>query len=96
MPVYRYDNGIADLTHTNMCYRCDWCDQGYNRIIHLNQVGVEYFMCDRCRSYYKLTWSQLDRLKYIERRKQWVSIVGLWVPWPWHGDDEPWPWGEPD
>ena len=66
MPVYRYDNGIADLTHTNMCYRCDWCDQGYNRIIHLNQVGVEYFMCDRCRSYYKLTWSQLDRLKYIE------------------------------
>ena len=30
--------GFKDLTHTNMCYRCDYCDQGYNQIYWLKQI----------------------------------------------------------
>ena len=86
MPVLRYDNGFADLEHTNMCYRCDWCDQGYNRIIWLTQLAIEYFMCDNCRERYDVTYEQCRRLRYIESRREWTSIVGLWVPWPWHWD----------
>jgi hypothetical protein len=89
MPVMRYDSGFADLKHTNMCYRCDWCDQGYNRIIYLAQVGLDYFMCDRCREYYKVSYSDAKRLQFVTSKREWISAVGLWVPDPfWRKDDD--------
>ena len=63
--------GIADLTHTNMCYRCDWCDQGYNQIYWLEQIAMEYFICDRCQKYYRLTAKDLIELKYVQNRQEW-------------------------
>ena len=47
--------GFAELTNTNMCYRCDYCDQGYNQIYWLEQIAMEYFICDNCQNYYRLT-----------------------------------------
>ena len=82
MPVLRYDSGKADLEHTNMCYRCDYCDQGYNRIIYLEQVGMEYYMCDNCRDYYKVSYSDARKLQFVETREDWVDAIGIWVPMP--------------
>ena len=89
MTVLRYDNGFADLAHTNTCYRCDWCDQGYNRIIWLQQVGLEYYICDNCREYYKVSIGDCIKLRYVESRRDWISAVGLWVPHPfWKQNNE--------
>ena len=63
--------GIKDLTHTNMCYRCDYCDQGYNQIYWLQQIAMEYYICDRCQSYYRLTHKDLLELQYVETRQEW-------------------------
>jgi len=82
MPVHRYDNGIADLEFTNIKWHCDWCDQGYNRIIWLQQVGLEYYMCDNCREYYKVSIGDCIKLRYVESKQDWISVVGLYVPDP--------------
>ena len=63
--------GFADLTHTNMCYRCDYCDQGYQNIYWLTQIALNYFICDNCKKYYKLTREVVDSLKYVETREEW-------------------------
>ena len=63
--------GFKDLTHTNMCYRCDYCDQGYNQIYWLRQLAIEYFICDNCKEYYKLTVEDLVELKYVQNRQEW-------------------------
>ena len=70
--------GFKDLTHTNMCYRCDYCDQGFNQIYSLNQLAIEYFICDRCVKYYKLTTKSLIELRYVENRQEWDDAG--WVP----------------
>ena len=76
--------GFKDLTHTNMCYRCDYCDQGYNQIYWLSQIALEYFICDRCQKYYKLTVKDLIELKYVETRQEWqdADCWPRWLPYP--------------
>ena len=64
-------NGFKDLTHTNMSYRCDYCDQGYNQIYWLQQIAMEYFICDNCQRYYRLTTQDLIELKYVQTRQEW-------------------------
>ena len=63
--------GFKDLTHTNMCYRCSYCDQPYQNIYWLRQIAIEYFICDRCISYYKLTVKDLFELQYVQNREEW-------------------------
>jgi len=63
--------GFKDLTDTNMCYRCAYCDQGFNQIYSLNQLAIEYFICDRCVKYYKLTIKDLIELRYVRDRQEW-------------------------
>ena len=70
--------GFADLTHTNMCYRCDYCDQQFNQIYSLNQLAIEYYICDRCLKYYKLMGSDLKKLRYVENRQEWNNAG--WFP----------------
>ena len=70
--------GFKDLTDTNMCYRCDYCDQGFNQIFAVNQLALEYFICDRCVKYYKLTIQGLIELKYVENRQEWIDAI--WFP----------------
>ena len=69
--IEKYDNGYADLTHTNMHYPCDYCDQGYNRIIHLAQICLNYFICHKCIEYYKLPMRVVRSLQYVETREEW-------------------------
>ena len=64
-------NGFKDLTHTNMCYRCDYCDQPYQNIYWLHQIAIEYYICDNCKEYYKLTLEGLRELRYVENRTEW-------------------------
>jgi hypothetical protein len=70
--------GFKDLTHTNMTYRCDYCDQGYNQIFWLQQIALDYFICDNCKEYYKLTTQCLIELKYVENRQEWQDTG--WFP----------------
>ena len=63
--------GFKDLTHTNMCYRCDYCDQPYQNIYWLHQIAIEYYICDNCKEYYKLTLEGLRELRYVENRTEW-------------------------
>ena len=63
--------GFKDLTHTNMCYRCDYCDQPYQNIYWLPQIAIEYYICDTCKEYYKLTLEGLRELRYVENRTEW-------------------------
>ena len=63
--------GFKDLTHTNMCYRCDYCDQGYNQISVLQQIALKYFICNNCQRYYRLTTHDLIELKYVQTRQEW-------------------------
>jgi hypothetical protein len=64
-------NGFKDLTHTNMCYRCDYCDQPYQNIYWLRQIAMQYYICDNCKEYYRLTANDLLELQYVETREQW-------------------------
>ena len=70
--------GFKDLKHTNMCYRCDYCDQGFNQIFSVNQLALEYYICDRCVKYYKLTIKCLRELRYVENRQAWQDVS--WFP----------------
>ena len=70
--------GFTDLTHTNMTYRCDYCHQGYNQIFWLHQIALDYFICDNCKEYYKLTLEGLQELKYVENRTEWQDAG--WFP----------------
>ena len=70
--------GFKDLTHTNMCYRCDWCDQGYNQIYWLQQIAMEYFICDNCQRYYRLTTQDMIELQYVQNRQEWKDAS--WFP----------------
>ena len=70
--------GFKDLTDTNMCYRCDYCDQQFNQIYLLNQLAIEYYICDRCLKYYKLMGRDLKKLRYVENRQEWYDVG--WVP----------------
>jgi len=70
--------GFKDLTHTNMCYRCDYCDQGFNQIHLLNQLAIEYYICDGCLKYYKLMGSDIKKLRYVENRQEWTAAG--WFP----------------
>jgi len=75
--------GFKDLTHTNMTYRCDYCDQGYNQIYHLNQLAIEYFICHKCIGYYKITREDIRNLKYVEDRIEWRKTgVSSFFPTP--------------
>ena len=71
-------NGFKDLTHTNMCYRCDYCDQPYQNIYWLHQLAIEYFICDNCKEYYKLMKRNVEELRYVENRQEW-NAAG-WFP----------------
>ena len=73
--------GFKDLTHTNMCYRCDYCDQQFNQIYSLNQLALEYYICDRCVKYYKLTIRDLIELRYVRDRQEWQEAAA----WPGEG-----------
>ena len=73
--------GFKDLTDTNMCYRCSYCDQGFNQIYSLNQLAIEYFICDRCVKYYKLTIKDLIELRYVRDRQEWRDADS----WPGKG-----------
>ena len=64
-------NGFKDLTHTNMYYRCDYCDQGYTQIYWLHQIAMEYFICDNCQRYNRLTTQDLIELQYVQTRQEW-------------------------
>ena len=77
-PLGKNYKGFKDLTHTNMCYRCDYCDQQFNQIHLLNQLALEYYICDRCVKYYKLTTKSLRELRYIENRQEWQDAS--WFP----------------
>ena len=70
--------GFKDLTHTNMTYRCDYCDQGYNQISVLQQIALKYFICNNCQRYYRLTTQDLIELKYVENRQEWEDAG--WFP----------------
>ena len=71
LPKGKYHHGFLDLTHTNMCYRCDYCGVGYNQIYWLHQIAMEHFICDRCQKYYCLSSNDLLELQYVETRKEW-------------------------
>ena len=73
--------GFKDLTHTNMCYRCDWCDQGYNKIFMLCKIACQYFICDRCQKYYRLTVKDMLELQYVQNRQEWKDADC----WPGNG-----------
>ena len=77
-PLGKNHKGFKDLTHTNMTYRCDYCDQGYNQIFWLQQIAMEYFICDNCKEYYKLTLEGLQELKCVENRTEWQDAG--WFP----------------
>ena len=76
--------GFKDLTHTNMCYRCDYCDQPYQNIYWLRQLAIEYFICDNCIEYYKLTTRDLIELKYVQNRQEWkdANCSPRFFPYP--------------
>ena len=76
--------GFKDLTHTNMCYRCDYCDQGYNQIYWLQQIAIEYFICDNCQRYYRLTAKDMIELQYVENRQEWkdANSSARFFPYP--------------
>jgi hypothetical protein len=63
--------GFKDLTDTNMCYRCDYCDQPYQNIYWLYQIACQYYICDNCKEYYRLTAHDLLELQYVENRTEW-------------------------
>ena len=63
--------GFKDLTDTNMCYRCSYCDQGYQNIYWLQQIAIEYFICDNCQRYYMLTAKDMVELQYVQNRQEW-------------------------
>ena len=63
--------GIKDLTHTNMCYRCSYCDQGYQNIYWLQQIAIEYLICDNCQRSYRLTVKDMVELQYVQNRQEW-------------------------
>ncbi len=67
----KYHNGFLDLTHTNMCYRCDYCGVGYNQIYWLQQIAMEHFICDNCQTRYELTTKDKIELQYVETRQEW-------------------------
>ena len=77
-------NGFKDLTHTNMCYRCDYCDQPYQNIYWLRQLAIEYFICDNCKEYYKLTVEDLFKLQYVQNRQEWkdANSSARFFPYP--------------
>ncbi len=87
-----YWRGFMDLTNTNMCYRCDYCDQPFNQIYHLTQIAVEYFICRKCIQYYKLTTEVVSSLKYVETRKEWDDAEWckskIFFPYPIGFDEE--------
>ena len=66
-----YFQGFLDLTHTNKCYRCDYCGVGYNQIYWLHQIAMEHFICDNCQTRYTLTRKDLRELRYVETREEW-------------------------
>ena len=74
--------GFKDLTDTNMCYRCDYCDQGYNQIFMLAQIGLQFFICHKCQDYYKLSWNDQLELKYVETREEWRELAPNFFPTP--------------
>ena len=82
--------GIRDLTNTNMCYRCDWCTTGFNQIFWLRQIAIEYYICDKCIDYYKITNENIWRLKYVENMTEWRETrVSMFFPYPiGFGDDD--------
>ena len=82
-PLGKNHNGFKDLTHTNMCYRCDYCDQGYNNIYWLAQIGLQFFICHKCQDYYKLSWEDQLKLRYVETMEEWRETdVSIWFPTP--------------
>ena len=80
-PLGKNYKGFKDLTHTNMCYRCDYCDQPYQNIYWLQQIAIEYFICDRCQKYYRLTTKDMLELQYVENRQEWQDADC----WPTNG-----------
>ena len=77
-PLGKNYRGFKDLTDTNMCYRCDYCDQPYQNIYWLRQLAIEYFICNNCQRYYRLTTQDLIELKYVENRQEWEDAG--WFP----------------
>jgi|TARA_Y100000296_G_scaffold10704_1_gene12414 hypothetical protein len=75
--------GFADLTHTNMCYRCEYCQQGFNQIYHLQQIAIEWFICSNCRHYYNVSIEDVLNLKYVETKEEWREAgVSIFFPYP--------------
>ena len=83
-PLGKNYKGFKDLTHTNMCYRCDYCDQPYQNIYWLRQLAIEYFICDNCKEYYKLTVNDLFELQYVQNRQEWkdANCSPRFFPYP--------------
>ena len=76
-------NGFKDLTYTNMCYRCDYCDQPYQNIYWLRQLAIEYFICDNCKEYYKVSIGDLLKLQYVQNREEWNDATwNQFFPYP--------------
>jgi len=84
-----YHRGFLDLTNTNMCYRCEYCQQGFNQIYHLQQIAVEWFICSKCRHYYNVSVDDVFDLKYVETKKEWRDTkVSIFFPYPMGFDED--------
>jgi hypothetical protein len=87
--ITRRHRGFADLTHTNMCYRCEYCQQEFNQIYHLSQIALEYFICSDCINYYKISRDDVRNLKYVETKEEWRETrVCMFFPYPMGFDEE--------
>jgi len=84
-----YHRGFLDLTNTNMCYRCEYCQQGFNQIYHLQQIAIEWFICSKCRHYYNVSVEDVLSLKYVETKKEWRDTrVSIFFPYPMGFDED--------
>ena len=78
-----------NLRNTNMCYSCEYCQQGFDHTDSLRQVAISYFICVRCCIYYKLTHANVLKLRYVENREEWRDTgMTMWFPYPMGFDEE--------
>jgi len=47
----------------------------------LQQIAMEYFICDNCKEYYRLTAKDMIELQYVQNRQEWKDADC----WPGNG-----------
>ena len=79
-------NGFKDLTHTNMCYRCDYCSQPYQNIVLAIHSFLPYLTNDDLDDLVKT----LNTLKDHRRQKEYLAkLETMKHSWPYHDTAPP-------